>query len=1083
MRQSIRSVPLWAVLVSCTPSLISQDPPTKSLPPVPATYAAESLIIRHAANLFDMKSDGTGTRDESFAVTLQTEAALRQLGVIGIPFASASEKVEFRYVRVRHPDGSVTDTPLEGVQEQTEQVTREAPFYSDLKQMQLPVKGLRVGDTLEWQVHIARFKPEASNQFWGAASFGRDAVIEDQRIELRIPSATHATVWTNPQNSTKPTESDANGQHIYTWNYKQLDPTAGPIADAAAKAKKTKPLSPEETQNAEEGRLPDIAWTTFTSWEALGAWYRSLEADRMQPDATVKAKVAEITAGKLTQEDKVKAVYAWVSGQIRYIGVAFGVGRYQPHSASAVLENQYGDCKDKHTLLASMLLALGLHPDAVLIGPGVRFNSAVPSPASFNHLITRVALDGKSIWLDTTAEVVPFRLLPPLDRDKQSLVVPSEAPATIEHSPSAFPYTPFSSFAAVGALDKDLTSDSRIVLTLRDDDELAIRAVLRQVSPAQYEQLVQSLMSNMGFGGTTSEAEVLHGNDTSQPLVISFHYHRVKEADWGTDRITVPFQLIGLPFVDEKNLPLIPFALGILRTETSTIDMKLPEHWSAELPEATHAHSPYALCDVTYGLDKGILHAQRQLTVLREKVLPTDWKAYKTWYDNCGASGVPFVQLTHNAGLTSSTHAVPSNHEAATLIQQANDAIIQHDTDKALTLLDQANALNSEEKNLWSTYGYRAYDLGMVNEAIVDYRRELFFHPDLGWVYSPLAEELLRAGRRDEAIETLRAGIALNPQDLRANSTLVQMLSSQPNGSKAAIAAGVAALKILPPEDPTNAPLVLAVATQQVAVGSLAEAAAILSAALKVATLPEIQNNVAYLLAQTGIDLPAAEAAERSVLDTLTAESNTWTLDENPLTLRQKSALLAASWDTMGWIMFLEGHIPEARSYIQPVWHLRPSLELGRHLGDIALADHNPTAASEAYQLALATIPPGAGKDNPPMAAEVERNTQGQARAKKAAAPATLPEIKNTRPALQKLRTVSLGPANDRKGTAEYRILIAHGKAELIRPNTEATLPNTDALLKAVSFAAFTPSGYDGKLVLFGMLNCTSEACDFVVEP
>ena len=48
--------------------------------------------------------DGTGTRDETTAATIQSEAALRQLGVIGINFASASERVEFRYVRVRHAE-------------------------------------------------------------------------------------------------------------------------------------------------------------------------------------------------------------------------------------------------------------------------------------------------------------------------------------------------------------------------------------------------------------------------------------------------------------------------------------------------------------------------------------------------------------------------------------------------------------------------------------------------------------------------------------------------------------------------------------------------------------------------------------------------------------------------------------------------------------------------------------------------------------------------------------------------------------------------------------------------------------------
>ena len=67
-----------------------------------------------------------------------------------------------------------------------------------------------------------------------------------------------------------------------------------------------------------------------------------------------------------------------------------------------MLENQYGDCKDKHTLLAALLTASGLHADAVLIGAGVRFNEAVPSPSSFNHLITTVSVAGGPVWLDST---------------------------------------------------------------------------------------------------------------------------------------------------------------------------------------------------------------------------------------------------------------------------------------------------------------------------------------------------------------------------------------------------------------------------------------------------------------------------------------------------------------------------------------------------------------------------------------------------------------------------------------------------------------------------------------------------------
>ena len=96
----------------------------------------------------------------------------------------------------------------------------------------------------------------------------------------------------------------------------------------------------------------------------------------------------------------------YVATQIRYIGVAFGIGRYQPHTAAEILSNQYGDCKDKHTLLAAMLAVAGIKADAVLIGAGVRFNEAVPSPGgAFNHLITHLSLAGQEVWLDSTAEI------------------------------------------------------------------------------------------------------------------------------------------------------------------------------------------------------------------------------------------------------------------------------------------------------------------------------------------------------------------------------------------------------------------------------------------------------------------------------------------------------------------------------------------------------------------------------------------------------------------------------------------------------------------------------------------------------
>lgn len=72
--------------------------------------------------------------------------------------------------------------------------------------------------------------------------------------------------------------------------------------------------------------------------------------------------------------------------------------------------------------------ARGFTTAPALVGVNVAVVPELPSPASFNHVITTVDLSGvgKSpnlIWLDTTPEVAPFRVLIPQIRDEQALVI------------------------------------------------------------------------------------------------------------------------------------------------------------------------------------------------------------------------------------------------------------------------------------------------------------------------------------------------------------------------------------------------------------------------------------------------------------------------------------------------------------------------------------------------------------------------------------------------------------------------------------------------------------------------------------
>jgi len=306
---------LLSSLASAGSTPQQQDKPSgaaQTASAVPAdAYAAEPLVIEQLDHSYTFHVDGTGIKEMTVVARVQSDAAVRQMGLLTIPFTGSSEHVELSYVRVRHRDGTVTETPASAAIEVPNPIITMAPLYSDLKQLQVPVRSLHAGDRLEWQARVLMTKPETQGQFWGADSFVTEGVVLEESIELRIPKDFSVKVWSGP---IKPIESSSDTERIYRWQSSQKKPTVGPEAEAEKERKKKQVLTAAEQLDAKEGKLPDAAWTTFKSWAEVGAWYRNLEDDRASGgDTEIQAKTAEVIAGKTTPEEKVRAIYDYVS--------------------------------------------------------------------------------------------------------------------------------------------------------------------------------------------------------------------------------------------------------------------------------------------------------------------------------------------------------------------------------------------------------------------------------------------------------------------------------------------------------------------------------------------------------------------------------------------------------------------------------------------------------------------------------------------------------------------------------------------------------------------------------------------------
>ena len=134
------------------------------------------------------------------------------------------------------------------------------------------------------------------------------------------------------------------------------------------------------------------AASNLASWAAIGDWYSKLTAGRRDPTPELSAKAHELTSGAQTFDAKVRALTTFLQSDVRYVAIEIGIGGQQPHPAADVYRVRYGDCKDKATLLGSMLKEAGVNSDYVLISTHHGFIQPNAPSTDFNHAILAIEL-------------------------------------------------------------------------------------------------------------------------------------------------------------------------------------------------------------------------------------------------------------------------------------------------------------------------------------------------------------------------------------------------------------------------------------------------------------------------------------------------------------------------------------------------------------------------------------------------------------------------------------------------------------------------------------------------------------------
>lgn len=621
LRVCTRTLAALALILATIASAQTTSPAVKNEPadaltkPASAApdFSKEALVFDQMLTRIHLDADGTGTRETTVRVRVLADAGVKAMAVLAFTYTASNQQVDIGYVRVLKPDGSTVVTPDYNAQDLPADVTREAPMYSDIHQKHVAVRGLGVGDTLEYQVTERTLKPEVPGQFWLDYDFQKNLICLDEQLDIDLPADKTVTVASA---NLQPAITTASGRKLYHWTSKNL---ARPDPDAPPKS--TKHLK------------PDVQVTTFTSWQQIGEWYQSLQKNAVVVTPAIQAKADALTKGLNSDDDKLRAIFNDVALHIHYIGLDFGIGRYQPHSADDVLANEYGDCKDKHTLLAALLKAAGIESWPVLISTSRDLDPATPSPAQFDHVITLVPLNGKLLWMDSTEELAPIGTLAGVLRDKQALAIPIAKPPYLENTPADLPYAQSTTFTVRGKLSDQGVFTGHFDETFHGDVEILLRAAFRATPQSQWKVLVQNFSNATGFAGEVQTPDVSPVEQTAVPLHFSFDYSREKYGDWDNHRISPPLPPVGWELAPgiKQIKPADDIDAGSPGDQDFRASVELPAGWHVFPPANVDLKEDWAEYHSTYAFKDGSYTAERRLVVHKDKIPLTDWDKYLTF--------------------------------------------------------------------------------------------------------------------------------------------------------------------------------------------------------------------------------------------------------------------------------------------------------------------------------------------------------------------------------------------------------------------------------------------------------------------
>ena len=568
--------------------------------PLPTHDAkTDAVLLYSETNVTVLSTDKIKVQKREAYKILRPEG--RGYGLVGVYF-NPERKIKSLHGWCIPPQGKDYEVKDKDAVDVSAPEIRGSELISDTKHRVLRIPAPDPGNIIGYEYEVEE-RPFFLQDTW---YFQEEAPVRESQYSLQLPASWEFKAsWLN-SSEIKPTEV---GNNLWKWTMSDIkgirpEPDMPPFVGVSQQMIVT--FFPPG------GQAPN----GFAVWGDMGRWYATLIKDRLDASPQIKEEVATLAAGKSTLLQKMQALANFVQNDVRYVAIELGIGGWQPHAAPDVFSHRYGDCKDKATLMRTMLRELGVDSYQVVINTRRGAVTAeTPAHNGFNHVITAIKLPdgladpsmiatiqhprlGRILFFDPTNEFIPFGQIPGYLQANYGLLVTADGGELVE-----LPMQPSSmnSITRTGRLTLDpagrLTGDVKEVrLGERASSERwRLRAVAKETDRIKpIEAVLGGSLANFRI----TRAIILNLNHTDQPFGFDYSFESENYAKNAGDLVLLRPRVLGakaLNILETKEPRKFPVEFEGPVLDTDSFEITIPPGYVVDdLPPAVDADYGFA---------------------------------------------------------------------------------------------------------------------------------------------------------------------------------------------------------------------------------------------------------------------------------------------------------------------------------------------------------------------------------------------------------------------------------------------------------------------------------------------------------